>query len=113
MLVYTTSDLWVCLFRTYFIVIRFTPPNTGSKIVFLVLRHQLTTVQAVLTEEEGVVSHNMIRWAEGLNRESIVLVEGSIQNPPEQQNIVKSTSIHKVEIKVEKVVLHPYLFLGY
>ncbi|KAJ3486884.1 hypothetical protein NLI96_g3934 [Meripilus lineatus] len=75
----------------------------GSRIVFLVLRHQLHTIQAVLTEEDDRISHNMVRWAEGLNRESIVLVHGILQHPPDQQESVKSTSIHHLEIKVEKL----------
>ena len=74
----------------------------GAKIVFLTLRHQLTTVQAVLTEEEGSVSQNMLRWAEGIARESIILVEGVVQEPAGQPE-VKSTTVHNVEIKVEKV----------
>ena len=74
----------------------------GAKIVFFNLRHQLTTVQAVLTEEEGIVSQNMLRWAEGIARESIVLVEGVVQEPAGQPE-VKSATVHNVEIKVEKV----------
>ncbi|KAH8079405.1 aspartyl-tRNA synthetase, cytoplasmic [Cristinia sonorae] len=78
-------------------------PRTGAKIVFIILRQQITTVQAILTEEEGKISANMVRWAEGLNRETIVLVEGLVQTPPEDQAEVKSTSIHKYEINVEKI----------
>ncbi|KAI0782115.1 aspartyl-tRNA synthetase, cytoplasmic [Abortiporus biennis] len=75
----------------------------GSKIVFLILRHQLTTVQGVLAEEPNVVSHNMIKWTEGLNRESIVLVEGVTKEPPKEQGAVKSTSVGSVEVKVERL----------
>lgn len=82
---------------------RVTHSTAGSKIVFLILRQQVTTLQAVLTEEEGKVSHNMVRWTEGLNRETIVLVEGTVQTPPEDQSEVKSTTVHKYEIRVEKV----------
>lgn len=77
----------------------------GAKIVFLILRHQLTTVQAVLTEEGGIVSQNMLRWAEGIARESIVLV-GDVVQEPDTQTQVKSATVHTVEIKVEKVCLH-------
>ena len=77
----------------------------GAKIVFLVLRHQLTTVQAILTEEDGIVSPNMVRWAEGIARESIVLIEGVLQEPGGQTE-VKSATVHKLEIKVEKVCRH-------
>lgn len=74
----------------------------GAKLVFLILRHQLTTVQAIVTEEDGIVSQNMVRWAEGIARESIVLIEGVLQEPGGQPE-VKSATVHKVEIKVEKV----------
>ena len=76
---------------------------TGSKIVFIVFRHQFTTVQGVLTEEPDKVSQTMVRWAEGIARESIVLVEGVIQRPPPNQENVHSTSIHEYEVKVAKV----------
>jgi aspartyl/asparaginyl-tRNA synthetase len=75
----------------------------GPKIVFIVFRHQLYTIQGVLTEEDSQVSENMVRWAEGLNRETVVLVEGVVQMPPEDQGEVKSTTIHQREIKVTKV----------
>ncbi|KZT64350.1 lysyl-tRNA synthetase [Daedalea quercina L-15889] len=75
----------------------------GSKIVFLIFRSQLTTLQGVLTEEEGMVSQNMVRWAEGLNRESIVLVEGMVQKPGDGQEEVHSTRVHNHEVKVEKL----------
>jgi len=74
----------------------------GAKIVFLILRHQLTTVQAVLTEEEGITSQNMVRWAEGIARESVVLVDGVTQEP-DGQTEVKSATVRNVEIKVDKV----------
>lgn len=79
----------------------------GSHIVFIVLRSQLTTVQAVLTEEDGKVSANMVRWAEGLGRETIVRVVGVVQEPPasEGQEQVKSTSVHEREVRVQMVRL--------
>ncbi|KAI0360906.1 aspartyl-tRNA synthetase cytoplasmic [Trametes cingulata] len=75
----------------------------GSKIVFLIFRHQFTTVQGVLTEEPDKVSQVMVRWAEGIARESIVLVEGVVQRPPPDQQDVHSTSIHQYEIKIRKL----------
>ena len=57
----------------------------------------------MLTEEEGKVSQNMVRWAEGLNRESIVHVEGRVQKPQDGQEQVHSTRVHNHEIKIEKV----------
>lgn len=75
----------------------------GSKIVFIILRHQMTTVQAVITEEHDIVSQNMVRWAESLDRETIVLVEGIVETPPKNQREIKSTTVHGLEVKVLKV----------
>ena len=64
-------------------------------------------MQAVLTETPGRVSANMVRWAEGLARESIVRVVGVVQEPPrdEGHDMVRSASVHMREIKVEMVSL--------
>jgi aspartyl/asparaginyl-tRNA synthetase len=75
----------------------------GPKIVFIVLRQQLYTIQGVLTEETDMVSENMVRWAEGLGREAIVLIEGKMQLPPPNQGEIKSTTVHQREVKIEKV----------
>ncbi|TFK49883.1 aspartyl-tRNA synthetase, cytoplasmic [Heliocybe sulcata] len=78
----------------------------SPKITFVVLRHQLHTIQGVLTIEDDVVSENMVRWVEDLHRESIVLVEGKVHSPHEGgQDQVKSTTIHEVEVKIEKLYL--------
>ena len=47
----------------------------------------------------------MVRWAEGLNRETIVRVEGVLQEPPKEQGQeqVRSATVHHVEVRVEKV----------
>ena len=71
--------------------------------MFLVLRQGISTVQAVLSEEEGKVSHNMVRWAGNLNRETIVYVHGKIQKPRDGHSEVKQASIHEVEISIDKV----------
>ncbi|CAL1708334.1 unnamed protein product [Somion occarium] len=63
----------------------------------------MTTVQGLLAEQDGLVSQNMVRWGEGISRESIVLVEGTVQIPPADQEVVKSTSIHQFEIKIERL----------
>ncbi|KIP06304.1 hypothetical protein PHLGIDRAFT_107152 [Phlebiopsis gigantea 11061_1 CR5-6] len=77
----------------------------GSKIVFIVFRSQQTTLQGILVETEGTISQTMVRWAEGLNRETIVRVEGVLQEPPKDQGQeeVHSASIHHVEVRIEKV----------
>ncbi|PCH43826.1 aspartyl-tRNA synthetase [Wolfiporia cocos MD-104 SS10] len=87
----------------------------GSKIVFVIFRSQLTTLQGVLTEEAGVVSQNMVRWAEGLNRESIVRVEGVVQSPQDGQDEVHSTRVHTKEVRILKlfVVVGPTVSLPF
>ena len=62
-------------------------------------------MQGVLVETPDAVSQNMVRWAEGLSRETIVRVEGTVQAPPadEGQHEVKSASVHTREVRVEKV----------
>ncbi|OCH85681.1 aspartyl-tRNA synthetase cytoplasmic [Obba rivulosa] len=75
----------------------------GSKIVFIVFRNQLTTVQGVLTETEGTVSQTMVRWAEGINRESVVKVEGIVQRPPPDQEEVHGATVHEREVHIEKL----------
>lgn len=71
--------------------------------MFTIFRQQLYTIQGVLTEANEEVSENMVRWAEGLNRETIVLVEGKVQIPPANQGEIKTTTVHQREIKIEKV----------
>jgi aspartyl/asparaginyl-tRNA synthetase len=60
-------------------------------------------MQGVLTETEGSVSNTMVRWAEGISREAIVLVEGKVKAPPENQGEIKSTTVHARELQIEKV----------
>jgi aspartyl/asparaginyl-tRNA synthetase len=71
--------------------------------VFIILRQQFYSIQGVLTEEEGKVSEHMVRWAEGISRETIVLVEGKVQMPPQDQGEIKTTTVHQRELKIEKV----------
>lgn len=71
--------------------------------MFVILRQGIHTIQGVLTEQDGVVSHNMVKWAEYLNRESVVYIEGLVQTPQDGQAEIKATTIHEIEIKIEKV----------
>ena len=75
--------------------------------MFLVLRQGISTVQAVLSEEEGKVSRNMIRWAGNLTRETIIYAQGKIQKPGDGHPEVKQASIHEVEISIDKVRQFP------
>ena len=65
------------------------------------LRQKIDTVQALLTVEEGKVSKRMVKWASGLADESIVLVEGVVEEPKEE---VKSATVGDVEIKITQVI---------
>lgn len=69
-------------------------------MVFLVLRQQSTTIQALVQVEPVLVSRKMVYFAEHMHAESIVLVEGTVQKPID---LVKSCTVQDAEIKVAKV----------
>ncbi|RMZ84542.1 hypothetical protein DV737_g1131, partial [Chaetothyriales sp. CBS 132003] len=71
--------------------------NMGVKLVFLIFRQQISTLQGVLVEKPGEIGPLMMHWAEHLRTGSIVLVTGILQRP---EIPVKSASIHNVEIHV-------------
>lgn len=79
-------------------------------ILFLVFRQNIGTIQGVLTEGE-TVSQNMLLWAESIHNESIVWVDGILQIPQNDQHEVKSSSVHEVEVKIEKVRPTPSIAL--
>ncbi|CEQ42650.1 SPOSA6832_04502, partial [Sporobolomyces salmonicolor] len=72
----------------------------GSKMVFVVLRQQEHTIQGLVQVEPEFVSKKMVRWVEGINTESIVLVEGIVQKAMEP---VKSCTVHDAELKIRKI----------
>jgi len=74
--------------------------NLGSKLVFLIFRQQITTLQGVLVEEPGKIGPLMVHWAEHLRTASIMLVKGVLQKP---QIPVKSASIHNVEVHITEL----------
>lgn len=82
----------------------------SKHILFLVLRQGAETIQGVLTEGE-TVSQNMLLWAESIHNESVVWVEGTLQIPQNDQSEVKSSSVHGIEVKIEKVGLIPHVTL--
>ena len=69
-------------------------------MVFLVFRQQNHTIQALVQVEPELVSKKMVRYAESINPESIVLVEGTVQKPLEP---VKSCTVQDAEIKIKTV----------
>ncbi|KAK9983824.1 hypothetical protein SO802_033349 [Lithocarpus litseifolius] len=70
-----------------------------GKTAFVVLRERGFTVQCVLTEQDGVVSRPMLKYAAGLSRESIVDVEGLVSVP----GITINSTTQQVEIQVRKI----------
>lgn len=72
----------------------------GAKMVFLELRQATESIQALVIVEAQKVSKQMIKWAEALPRESLVLIQGTVQQP---MSPVKSTTVQDAEIKINKV----------
>lgn len=71
--------------------------NMGQKLVFVMLRQRISTIQGVLVEEAGIVGPLMIHWSEHVRTGSIMRVRGTVQKPAVP---VKSASIHNLEIKI-------------
>lgn len=78
----------------------------SSKMVFLVLRQQTTTMQGILIEESGFVTAHMVHWVERLQIESIVTVKGLVQAP---KTPVIGSSIHDSEVSYQFIHLMPIL----
>ena len=74
--------------------------SISAKLAFLVFRQQVDTVQGVLQCREHEVSKNFVRWAEHLSAESLVHVQGVLQEPVEP---VAGCSIHNVEVLISHV----------
>ncbi|KAK3361480.1 hypothetical protein B0T24DRAFT_109453 [Lasiosphaeria ovina] len=74
----------------------------SSKLAFIIFRDKVETIQGVLAYREGAISENFVRWAEHLNAEGIVHVEGKLQAPPEP---IKGCSISNLEVLVETMHL--------
>ena len=74
----------------------------SAKLVFFLLRQQTSTVQGVLSENDDTSAH-MVRWAEHLPIESIVLVKGLVQEPKAKQGEVKGALIHDREIFIREM----------
>ena len=74
----------------------------SAKLVFLIFRQQISTIQGVLHEDPGVISQIFLHWAEHLRTGSVLLVKGLIQKV---QVPVKSASIHGVEVNITQLKL--------
>ncbi|OJD17491.1 aspartate-tRNA(Asn) ligase [Emergomyces pasteurianus Ep9510] len=74
--------------------------NMSSKLVFVVLRQQITTLQGVLAEKPGVRSSLMIQWAEHIRVGSIVKVKGVLTR---SKVPVVGCTIHDVELDIQEL----------
>lgn len=77
-----------------------TGASTGGKMIFLLFRQQSATIQALVQVEPELVSKKMVKFAESISPESIVLVEGVVQKPLEP---VRSCTVQEAEVKITKV----------
>ncbi|KAI9173334.1 aspartate--tRNA ligase dps1 [Blastocladiella emersonii ATCC 22665] len=71
----------------------------GNKLCFFQLRQRFDTIQAVLTVDT-VISKHMVKFATGINSESLVLIEATIVKSPEP---VKSCTVQDAELRVHSV----------
>jgi aspartyl/asparaginyl-tRNA synthetase len=71
---------------------------------FFTFRQHGASIQGLMAADEQQVSRPMIKWAQALPRETIVLVQGIVQKPVEP---IKSTTVSDAEIKIQKVPFPP------
>lgn len=84
------------IFRARLHVIR----RMGIKLVFLVFRQQITTIQGVLHDEPGQISALMIQWAQNLRPGGIMLVKGIVKKPATP---IIGASIHNLEVHISEL----------
>ncbi|OZJ04919.1 hypothetical protein BZG36_02636 [Bifiguratus adelaidae] len=72
----------------------------GNKMCFFVFRQGTATIQGLLLQSEKEVSKVMMKYAQSIPSESIVLVEATIQKPVED---VQSCSVSKAELNVKQL----------
>ncbi|KAI5302869.1 hypothetical protein KEM55_000854, partial [Ascosphaera atra] len=72
----------------------------GPKLVFLLFRQQITTIQGVLHERSGAISTVMVHWAEHIPLGSIVKVRAQIRHAAVT---VKKTDFHNIELDIRSL----------
>ncbi|KAI5292535.1 hypothetical protein KEM52_006284 [Ascosphaera acerosa] len=72
----------------------------GPKLVFILFRQQITTIQGVLHEQPGEVSTVMVHWAEHIPLGSIVRVRAVVRDAAVP---VQSTDFHNVELGIQSL----------
>ena len=71
---------------------------TGAKKCFFLLRQQQFTVQALLAQDEAVVSKQMVKFAASVTVDSIIEVEAKVVAPPER---IQSATVHDAELLIQ------------
>jgi len=74
----------------------------SAHLMFVELRQQTATIQGILHEHAGVSQH-FLYWAEHLHVETVVRVQGVVQEPRSKQGEVLGVSIHNVEIHIHEM----------
>lgn len=76
----------------------------SAKLAFLVLRQRFDTIQAVVAEggDGQGVSRQMVKWAGGINSESVVRVTGVVRPPKDP---VHSTTLSNLELHIERIYM--------
>lgn len=76
----------------------------GATMVFITLRQQLSSIQALLkvNKDEGssAISKQMVKWAGSVLPESIVLVRGVVKKAPEA---IKSATVQDAELHISQI----------
>ncbi|KAF9137103.1 aspartate--tRNA ligase dps1 [Linnemannia schmuckeri] len=73
---------------------------TGNKMCFFQFRQSSATIQGLVVFDETAISKQMIKFAQNITSESIVLVEGTIAKPLEP---VKSCTVQDAEITISQL----------
>jgi len=76
------------------------PACLGNKMCFFQLRQNSSTIQGLVVYNETTISKQMVKFAQGITSESIVLVEGTIAQPVEP---VKSCTVQDAEITITQI----------
>lgn len=80
-----------------------TSRSTGAKLVFLTLRNGFDCVQAVLAQTPEKVSKQMVKWAAGLEAETIVQIQGVVSRVPKA---IESATVTAKDAEVKITQIH-------
>ncbi|OMH79904.1 Aspartate-tRNA ligase, cytoplasmic [Zancudomyces culisetae] len=75
---------------------------TGSKMCFLVVREGSSTVQGVVCVDSDQVSKQMVKYADSIPVESLVMIKAEVVAPEEE---VLSCTVKDVELRVKKLFI--------